>query len=76
MESIYCNGTLGETMFYSRWLTYVDRGKHVTTVYAQQPLLKLLEFNFKTLSSSHSKAVSTTKYKHLPISLLPIHLNE
>ena len=77
MESIYCNGTLGETMFYSRWLTYIDRGKHVTTVYAQQPLLKLLEFNFKNIeflplkSSQHHK-----KHKHLPISLLPIHLNE
>ena len=76
-EAIYCNGTLGETLFYSRWLTYLDQRKHVTTVYAQQPLLKLLKFNFKNIEFLPLKNTQYhKKNKHLPITLLPTNLQE
>ena len=76
-EAIYCNGTLGETLFYSRWLTYLDQGKRVTTVYAQQPLLKLLKFNFKNIEFLPLKNNQYhKKNKHLPITLLPTNLQE
>lgn len=72
--TIFCDGTLGETLFYSRWLTCLNQGKQ-KTVYIQQPLLKLLELNFKHIkflpikSTKHHK-----KHKHLPIALLPTYL--
>ena len=50
--NIYCDGTLGETLFYSRWLSHINKSSPKTTVYAQQPLLKLLKTTSNT-STSH-----------------------
>ena len=72
LAHIYCNGTLGETLFYSRWLNCLKQEKNRRTVYVQQPLIKLLKPNFEHIdflplkNTNHHK-----KYKHLPIALLP-----
>ena len=74
---IYCNGTLGETLFYSRWLNCLEQEKNKRTVYVQQPLIKLLQFNFKHIhflplrNTNHHR-----KYKHLPIALLPTEIKD
>ena len=75
--SIYCDGTLGETLFFSRWLSYINRPSPKTTVYAQQPLLKLLRNNFKYI---HFTSLKNNHYhkkqKHLSLAQLPLHLKD
>ena len=75
--AIYCNGTLGETLFYSRWLSCLKHEKNKRTVYAQQPLIKLLQFNFKHIDFLPLKNINHhIKYKHLPITLLPTEIKD
>ena len=75
--NIYCDGTLGETLFYSRWLSHLNKISPKTTVYAQHPLLKLLQSNFKNI---HFASTKNNHYhhaqKHLPLAHLPLHIND
>ena len=75
--NIYCNGTLGETLFFSRWLSYINKTTPKTTVYAQQPLLKILKYNFKCI---HFTSLKNNHYhhkqEHLPLAQLPLCLKD
>ena len=75
--SIYCDGTLGEALFYSRWLSYINKSSARTVVYVQQPLLKLLKSNFKYIDFA---SIKSNQYhhsqKHIPISQLPLHIKD
>ena len=74
--SIYCDGTLGETLFFSRWLSYINRPSPKTTVYAQQPLLKLLRNNFKYIHFTSLKNNHYHKNKNTFLAQLPLHLKD
>ena len=73
--SIYCDSTLGEALFYSRWLSHISKTSAKTVVYTQQPLLKLLKSNFQHI---HFTSLKNSHYhhsqKHIPISELPLHI--
>ena len=74
---IFCDGTLGETLFYSRWLSYIDEKSLKATVYAQQPLLTLLKNNFKNIDFIALKNNQYhEKQKHLRLALLPLQLKD
>ena len=75
--SIFCDGTLGETLFFSRWLSYWAQKNPGKTVYVQQPLLKLLEYNFRNIRFQPIKSTyHHEKLRHLPIALLPTYLKD
>ena len=74
---IFCDGTLGETLFYSRWLSYINEKSLKATVYAQQPLLTLLKNNFKNIDFIALKNNQYhEKQKHLRLALLPLQLKD
>ena len=74
--NIYCDGTLGETLFYSRWLSHLNKISPKTTVYAQHPLLKLLKRNFKHIHFVSAKNNHHHAQKHLPLAHLPLYIND
>ena len=74
-RTIYCDGTLSETIFYSKWIKHLTHKD--TIVYTQPPLINVLKKNNPSTRFLPLKNINEhIKNKHLKISSLPIIIKE
>ena len=74
-KTIYCDGTLSESLFYCKWIKYL-RHKD-TIVHVQPPLVNLLQKNYpNAIFLPLKNKAEHIKSKHLRISSLPAIIEE